>query len=67
MDEYEGEPEEFQPQVDKFNVITMTYSGNEEILVTCTQCGHIFHTHCLMHWLGTGSKFCPVCKVSLLM
>lgn len=45
----------------------MMYSGSEEVLVTCTQCGHIFHTHCLMQWLSTGSKFCPVCKASVLM
>lgn len=29
--------------------------------VYTTQCGHIFHHHCLLHWLEN-SKTCPQCR-----
>lgn len=26
------------------------------------ECGHVFHTACLMHWFRSGGKACPLCR-----
>lgn len=37
------------------------FENNEEVSIAAAQCGHTFHTDCLMKWLETSST-CPHCR-----
>ncbi|CAL6008676.1 Conserved_hypothetical protein [Hexamita inflata] len=41
-------------------------SGNKEIEVCSTQCGHMFHRECIEPWVAQGNTVCPMCRKSLL-
>ena len=32
--------------------------------LSATPCGHVFHCHCIHHWLATGKEICPGCNAA---
>lgn len=47
-------------QNEQCNICMENYCLNEQI--TKLDCNHIFHSHCIEHWLCTEHVTCPVCR-----